>query len=158
LINASNFSRDSSLLYNKAQITPLLELITEQSDTQIVRQTIRALFIIPFKWIAENEIKFDPSKPAMFFQMDAEEQAEVFKELMKNSEVRHILFEELFFPENRLILEMFHENELVTNELFMEKNRSGYSSVFFQPKGDEGEDHHGINHILFVDPEAIKVC
>ena len=140
LMNASNYSRDDTIVYNKEQITPLLRLIEENLDPQIVRQTMRVLFTIPFQWIEDNEVKFDPSKPAMFFQLDAKDRAEVLNEVLKNSETKQILFEELFLPENIRILEIFNDeniNGLVLNDPFFEKKRSGYSSSFFQKRPEE---------------------
>ncbi|QLZ70781.1 hypothetical protein FOLKNPGA_03600 [Legionella sp. PC1000] len=125
---------------SKDTVMPLLQMIKNESDKDILQQGLKILFTIPTYKAEGDTLEFIPSEPSIFFQLKEQDRIKVLSRILKNPQAKAILLEELFKAENPLCIDALNKEPVSTfvlRALFFEKATSDNSHSFFKPTLNE---------------------
>ncbi|AUH72599.1 hypothetical protein [Legionella sainthelensi] len=123
---------------HKEMLMPLLQLIENESDKDILQKGLKILFTVPTYEFSGDTFEFILGKPSIFFQLVMQDRIEVLKRILNNPQAKAILLGELFKLENPTCIHPLNKepiNTFVLRALFFDRTTS--SASFFKPQKNE---------------------
>lgn len=122
---------------HKEMLMPLLQLIENESDKDILQKGLKILFTVPTYEFSGDTFEFILGKPSIFFQLVMQDRIEVLKRILNNPQAKAILLGELFKLENPTCIHPLNKepiNTFVLRALFLTEQ---LRVLLFKPQKNE---------------------